>query len=58
MNIFFVYILKCNDDSYYVGHTENLELRLAEHNNGKYNGYTSKKLPVKLVYYSVFDLKD
>ena len=44
MNIFYVYILKCNYDSYYVGHTENLKLRLAEHNNGKYSGYTSPRI--------------
>lgn len=47
----FVYILKCSDDSYYVGSTTNLTKRIEEHNNGVGANYTKKKLPVKLVYY-------
>lgn len=47
----FVYILKCSDDSYYVGSTTNLTKRIEEHNNGAGANYTKKKLPVKLVYY-------
>lgn len=30
MHEHYVYILRCNDDSYYVGHTENLEVRMGE----------------------------
>jgi len=49
--IHFVYILKCNDDTLYVGCTNNLEKRLREHNTSK-NGahYTKIRRPVKLVY--------
>lgn len=47
---FFVYILKCSDNSYYTGHTENLEKRLSENQFGIYKGYTSSRLPVKLVF--------
>lgn len=47
----FVYILKCSDDSYYVGSTTNLTKRIEEHNNEVGANYTKKKLPVKLVYY-------
>jgi len=43
-------MLKCRDDSYYVGHTDNLEKRLSEHKLKKYEGYTSARLPVKLVF--------
>jgi len=32
MNDFYVYILKCNDDSYYVGHTDDIEKRVSQHN--------------------------
>jgi len=46
---FFVYILKCSDNSYYTGHTDNLEKRIAEHNSGQFEGYTSIRLPVELV---------
>jgi putative endonuclease len=47
---FWVYILKCADDSYYTGHTDNLEARVWQHNNGKLDGYTSSRLPVELVF--------
>jgi len=39
MNMYFVYILKCSDNSYYTGSTNNLQRRLNEHNTGKYKGY-------------------
>ena len=38
---FYLYILRCADGSYYVGHTENLERRLAEHQVGGYSRYTA-----------------
>ena len=50
MPLFYVYILKCNDDSYYTGQTDNLEKRLWEHNVGKFDGYTSTRRPLDLVY--------
>lgn len=50
MKDFFVYIVKCSDDSYYTGITSNPEQRISEHNNRKYTGYTSTRLPVILVY--------
>ncbi|WP_246047908.1 GIY-YIG nuclease family protein [Hankyongella ginsenosidimutans] len=31
---FWVYILQCADGSYYTGHTDDLDRRLAEHDNG------------------------
>ena len=46
---YFVYIVKCSDDSYYTGVTSNLEQRINEHNYGIFKGYTSKRLPVTLV---------
>lgn len=48
---YYVYILKCSDDSYYVGVTNNLERRLWEHNEGLNNNcYTYNKRPVALMY--------
>ncbi len=32
---FWVYILKCSDGSYYTGHTDNLEVRIAQHGEGR-----------------------
>lgn len=48
---FHVYILHCVDGSYYVGHTDNLERRLAMHAQGKLDGYTAARLPVELAWY-------
>ncbi len=49
-----MYILRCSDGSYYVGSTNALDLRLAEHEAGEGGRYTSCRLPVKLVYSDVF----
>jgi len=51
----FVYMLKCSDDSYYIGSTRaSLETRFAEHNTGKYGGYTASRRPLKLVWSQEF----
>lgn len=57
-NGFYVYILRCNDKSYYIGHTDNLEKRFAEHLSGAFEGYTSTRRPVKLVYSELFQTRD
>ncbi len=49
--MYFVYILKCADDTLYVGSTNKLEKRLHEHNNLKSGAhYTKIRRPVVLVY--------
>jgi putative endonuclease len=50
MRDYFVYILKCSDDSYYTGVTNNLEKRINEHQSGIIKGYTCRRLPIKLVF--------
>ncbi len=51
-----MYILQCNDDSYYVGFTNNLDTRLKQHNAGHYpNAHTVNRRPVKLVWHSFFN---
>ena len=45
-----VYILRCSDGSYYTGLAVDLEKRIAEHMVGTFNGFTSKRLPVRLVF--------
>ena len=55
---FWVYILSCADASYYTGHTDNLEKRLAEHQTGMCDGYTSGRLPVKLVFSETFATRE
>ena len=54
MKDYFVYIVKCLDESYYTGVTSNLEQRINEHNYGIFKGYTSKRLPVTLVFSNRF----
>jgi len=51
---FWTYILHCADRSFYVGHTEDLELRLAQHQQASQRGHTVSRLPVKLVWCSEF----
>lgn len=50
----YMYILECADGSYYTGSTTNLELRLAQHQNGEGANHTKKRLPVRLVYYEEY----
>lgn len=45
-----MYVLRCADASYYTGHSDDLEKRLAEHHAGVCGGYTATRLPVTLVW--------
>ena len=49
------YIVRCADDSYYVGSTVDLERRLSEHNLGLGAAYTRKRRPVVLVWSGEFE---
>ena len=51
---YIVYILKCSDESYYTGVTNNLEHRKNEHKSGYIKGYTSNRIPVTLVFSTRF----
>ena len=55
---FWVYILRCADNSYYTGHTDNLEERIAKHQAGEIEGYTSTRLPVKLLFSEEFPTRE
>jgi putative endonuclease len=46
----YVYIVRCADNSYYVGSTRDVELLVLAHNNGKAAEYTAARRPVQLVY--------
>jgi putative endonuclease len=47
----YAYVLRCADGSYYVGSARlGLEQRVAEHNAGRFGGYTSTRRPVTLVW--------
>ena len=49
-----LYILKCADGSYYTGSTNNLPLRLAQHQAGEGSDYTRHQLPVEVVFTEEF----
>ncbi|MCF6168493.1 GIY-YIG nuclease family protein [Lutibacter sp.] len=55
MKQYYVYIVKCSDNSYYTGITNNLERRLVEHNsNNDKSTYTFSRRPIKLVWFESF----
>ncbi len=51
----YTYILKCSDDSFYVGSTNDIGRRIKEHNYAKKGAhYTKIRRPVRLVYFETF----
>src|SRR6266478_2243499 len=53
----YVYMLRCADDSYYVGSAtgDDLSARVDQHNAGSRKGYTFSRRPVVLVWSEYFD---
>ena len=57
---YYVYILKCNDNSYYTGVTSNIQNRISQHISGYYEScYTFSRRPIEIVflqsYFSILD---
>ena len=50
-------MLLCADGKFYVGHTDDLERRIGEHQGGVYPGFTASRLPVKLVWTEYFQTR-
>lgn len=56
MKTYYVYILKCSDNSYYIGITNDVDKRFGEHQQGINPGsYTYKRRPVELVFFEPFN---
>ena len=51
-------MLLCSDGSIYIGHTDNLDERLAKHRMRMYGGYTARRLPVRLIFSDWFYSRD
>jgi len=52
-------MLKCSDDSYYIGHTDDIEKRISEHITGTYPCcYTRSRLPVIVVFVQNFETRE
>jgi predicted GIY-YIG superfamily endonuclease len=54
MQTYWAYILRCGDGSYYTGHTDALERRIAEHCAGNGADWTRRRQPVALVWSEEF----
>ena len=56
---FWVYILRCADSSYYTGHTDNLEGRIAQHFSGAIPScYTFSRRPLECVFSQDFATRE
>ncbi len=55
---FYAYLLRCSDGSYYAGHTDDIDYRLAQHRQGTLGGYTERRRPVELVWTDMFPSRD
>lgn len=55
--MWFVYILRCADNSLYTGSTNNLEKRFLAHINGKGGRYTRSHKVIKIIYKEKFKTK-
>ena len=53
-----VYVLKCSDNSFYIGQTDNLEKRLNEHKNGQGAKWVKNHLPFELIHWEVFKTRE
>ena len=55
---FYAYLLRCRDGTYYAGHTDDLDQRMASHQSGAMGGYTATRRPVALVWHETFQTRD
>jgi type I restriction enzyme M protein len=55
---FFVYAIRCEDNSIYIGHTDNLARRWAEHKKGQGADWTKNNKPVRIVHYEEYDSRE
>jgi len=52
---YYVYVLLCEDDSYYTGYARDIDLRVRQHMRGVGAKYTKMHRPKRLVYTEEFD---
>lgn len=55
MKYYYVYILRCSDNTFYTGLTSDIDRRLQEYLDGKYkNSYTYNRRPLTLDFFADF----
>jgi len=52
---YYVYLIVCENDTFYAGYTKNVDARVRQHTNGKGARYTRMHKPKRLVYVEEFD---
>ncbi len=52
---YFFYLARCGDGSLYTGSCENIKAREKRHNQGDGAKFTKYRLPVKIIYFEVFN---
>lgn len=57
MKMFYVYILKCGDGSFYCGYTVDVKKRFEKHKSGMGAKYTRSRMPLEIVYVEEFETK-
>jgi predicted GIY-YIG superfamily endonuclease len=55
---FWTYMLRCADGRFYVGHTDNLEGRMGQHQHGGYCDFTARQRPVALAWSQEFATRE
>jgi predicted GIY-YIG superfamily endonuclease len=55
---FWAYMLHCRGGYFYVGQTDDLERRLAQHQSGTHPGFTADHQPVELVWSEEFTTRE
>jgi predicted GIY-YIG superfamily endonuclease len=48
-NVFYIYVLECEDNRYYIGKTSNPSFRIEQHKNGVGAVWTQKYKPIKVI---------
>ena len=56
--MFWVYIFRCVDGSYYTGHTDDLDTRVCQHHSGAFPCYTVTRRPLELVWTQDFSTRE
>src|ERR1035438_2763004 len=54
---FCVYVLKCADNSFYIGQTDNFERRFQQHENGEVS-WTGPRRPVEPIHWEIFATRE
>lgn len=55
---YYVYIIECEDGSFYTGQTNDIDRRMNEHRNGVGARYTKHRRPITLRYVEEVDTRD